>query len=351
MTSPNTARTVFTDPAQIKVGVIGYGGTWNMGRTHLTDMQKAGMTPVAVCELDAERLALAPTHFPGIRTFSSVDTMLAEADVDLLAIITPHNTHADLALKCLRSGRHVVCEKPFAITTSECDALVAEAQQRKLVVSAYHNRHWDGWICKAMERLQHGDIGTVVRVEGYISTYGKPMDTWRGSRSLSGGILYDWGVHFLEYTLQLMGDAEIQEVSGYAHNGFWARESTWAADAIEDEAEAVVRFRDGRHARLLISQIDSAPRRGIMQVTGTKGSMLLTWEAVEVTTWSGANRVTTTYPCPENEWGRYYGNIADHLVGKAPLVITGAWARRPVHIIDLACQSAREGRALAATYT
>lgn len=340
----------FASPDRIKVGVIGYGGTWNMGRTHLTDMRTAGMTPVAVCELDAARLALAPADFPGIATFATVDAMLAESDVDLVAIITPHSTHAALALQCLRAGRHVVCEKPFAITTAECDEVLAAAAERGLVATTYHNRHWDGWIRTALDRVRAGDIGSVVRIEAWVGKYAKPLDTWRGSRELSGGVLYDWGVHFLEYALQLMGDAAIAEVSGYAHHGFWAGRSRWGEATIEDEAEAVVRFRDGRRVRLLISQVESAPRRGFMEVTGTTGSMLLTFDAVEVTTWAGTSQVTTRIPNPENEWWRFYGNVAEHLTGAAPLVITGALARRPVHIIDLACRSAREGRALPACY-
>ena len=342
--TPSPAR--FATPAAIQVGVIGYGGTWNMGRTHLNEMKKAGMTPTAVCELDPARLALAPDDFPGIQTCQSVDELLSQSEVNLVAIITPHDTHAELALQCLAAGRHVVCEKPFAITTAECDAMIRTAKERNLLVSAYHNRHWDGWIMKAVEILRAGDISTVVRVEARLGNYGKPQATWRGSRSHSGGILYDWGVHFLEYALQLTGSSGITEVSGYAHNGFWENGSPWGADTIEDEAEAVVRFQDGRRIRLLISQVESLPRRGFLEVTGTTGSMVLDWDAVEVTTHDGPKRITIRHPNPENEWWRFYANIADHLTSGAPLVITGEWARLPVQIIDLASQSARAGFAL-----
>ena len=136
----------FKHANEIKVGVIGYGGAFNMGRMHLQDMQKAGMTPCAVAEPDAARLAVAAQEFPGIRTFSRVEDMLAQSDVNLVVLITPHNTHAPLALQCLKAGRHVVCEKPFAITTKECDAMIAAAKRAGVMVSTFHNRHWDGSI-------------------------------------------------------------------------------------------------------------------------------------------------------------------------------------------------------------
>lgn len=80
--------------SSIKVGVIGYGGAFNMGRQHLNEMKAAGMTPTAVVEVDPSRLAAASEDFPGIETHGSVGDMLRKSRVDLVTIITPHNTHA-----------------------------------------------------------------------------------------------------------------------------------------------------------------------------------------------------------------------------------------------------------------
>ena len=108
----------YSKASEIKVGVVGYGGAFNMGRAHLNQMKAAGMTPVAVTEVDASRLKVATVDFPGIETYATVDAMLKKSKVDLVALITPNNTHAPLALKCLKAGRHVVSEKPLAITTA-----------------------------------------------------------------------------------------------------------------------------------------------------------------------------------------------------------------------------------------
>ena len=195
----------YASPADIRVGVVGYGGAFNMGRQHLKQMQAAGMTPAAVVELDAARLEVATQDFPGIGTYATVEEMLANSDVDLVTLITPHNTHAPLALQCLRAGRHVVSEKPLAITLEEVDAMIAAATASDTMISAYHNRHWDGRILQAAELIKEQQvIGEIVRIECHMGSYGKPGDWWRTSRTISGGILYDWGVHLLEYSLQLM---------------------------------------------------------------------------------------------------------------------------------------------------
>ncbi len=99
----------FKTASEVKVGVVGYGGAFNMGKAHLMQMRDAGMTPVAVTEIDAERRKVAELDFPGIKTYRNLGAMLRYSDVNLVVIITPHNTHAKLALQALKAGRHVVC--------------------------------------------------------------------------------------------------------------------------------------------------------------------------------------------------------------------------------------------------
>lgn len=339
----------FQQASEIKVGVVGYGGAFNMGRMHLQDMQKAGMTPRAVAEPDKARLAVAAQEFPGIQTFASVDELLAKSDVNLIVLITPHNTHAPLALQCLKAGRHVVSEKPLAITTDECDAMIAAAKDAGVMVSTFHNRHWDGSILKAMDVVRAGTIGEIIRVEGHMGAWGKPGEWWRSSKSISGGVLYDWGVHVLEYTLQLV-DSDIVEVTGFAKRGYWAPQTKWGSDTVEDEGFAVVRFKSGAWATLCMTNIDLNPKRGMVEVTGTKGTIWWDYENHEITVRDGDSTVVIKGRNPAPQWEKYYANIATHLTTGEPLVITPEWSRRPIHILDLADRSAREGRALAAKY-
>jgi predicted dehydrogenase len=341
---------LFKRAGDIKVGVIGYGGAFNMGRHHLKEMQQAGMTPVAVAEIDPARLKTATADFPGIETWPSVAEMLRKSKVNLVVIITPHNTHARLALQCLRAGRHVVCEKPLAITTAECDAMIAEARRRRLVLSTYHNRHWEGAIVLARKLARKGVLGQVYRAEAHMGGWAKPRDWWRSSRSISGGALYDWGVHLLEYSLQVL-DSEIDEVSGFAKRGFWGPQIRWKKDAIEDEGFATVRFKNGAWLTLCISALDSNPKRGRLELTGTKGTFLmLSNDEYELVTHDGDRTVVTKGKSGPSEWHRFYRNVARHLVRGEKLEITPEWSRRPIHILDLAARSAALGRALKAKY-
>ena len=336
----------FAKAGDIKAGVVGYGGAFNMGGQHLREMQSAGMTPLAVAEIDESRLRVAEQEFPDIETYTSVGDMLAQSDVDVVAIVTPHNTHAELALECLRGGRHVVCEKPLAITTEECNEMLAEARKHEVILSTYHNRHWDGCILRARQQIvDEREVGEIVRIEAHMGGWKQPGDWWRSSKSVSGGILYDWGVHLLEYALQLFPGAKMTEVSGYSSVGSWAPHTKWKDDTNEDEAYAVVRFDTGQWLTLCISTIDSHPKAGRFEITGTRGSYLFEGGSWTSITHEEDHLVTREGRNPDSEGWRFYQNIADHLVGKAELIITPEWSRRPIHILDLADRSAKEGRA------
>ncbi|MDY6914292.1 MAG: Gfo/Idh/MocA family oxidoreductase [Planctomycetota bacterium] len=339
----------FKRAGNIKVGVVGYGGAFDMGKLHLAEMKKAGMTPVAVADTDPARLKVAAGDFPDIETYPSMAAMLKKSGVNLITLITPHNTHARLALKALRSGRHVVCEKPLAITTAECDAMIGEAKKNRLVISTYHNRHWDGCIMNALKYIRSGVIGDVYRIEAHMGAYGKPDNWWRSSKSISGGILYDWGVHLLEYSFQII-DADIVEVAGFAKKGFWAPKTRWKNDTVEDEGLLVVRFAGGPWMTLCITSLDSNPKPSQLEITGTKGTFTFDYFNWECITHKGRKTAITKGPHPTSEGWRFYQNLADHLTKGAKLVITPEWSRRPIHVLDLADKSAKQGKALKAKY-
>ena len=346
----------FKKASEIKVGVVGYGGAFNMGKKHLEEMQKAGMKPVAVTEIDPARLEVATQDFPGIGTFASLDEMLDGSDVDLIVLITPHNTHFPLAMQCVKAGRSVVTEKPFVLTTNECDKLIAAAEKQDVLVSTYHNRHWDGWIMRAHKRIvEQNAIGDVFRVEAHMGGYSPPRDWWRSDKGISGGILYDWGVHLLEYALQIV-QSDVVEVSGFAHHGHWVEaakgDASWKQNPNEDEATAIVRFANGTFINLSISQLRTHGSPHFISFHGTKGSYAIGFKEWTETLAgkNGKAKEPKTGKHPPDQSAKFYQNIADALTGKAELVITPEWARRPIHILDLAVQSAEKNKALKAKY-
>jgi len=338
----------FKKAKDIKVAVIGYGKY--MGPEHIKLIQEAGMEPVVVVDPDRARLKAAKEDFSKLETYPSLTAMLKRAKVDLAIIVTPHNTHAALAIQCLNAGINVITEKPMAITTNECNDMIATAKKNKKMLSTFHNRHWDGCILQAVKILKKKNcpIGDIYRIQARWGGWYKPGNYWRTSKTISGGILYDWGVHLLEYSLQLI-NSNIDEVAGYARQGFWSPQTEYKNDTIEDEGYCVVRFKNGSWLSLRVTHLDANPPPYMLEITGTKGVYLMNhdrWKMI-LPKKHGKSVIHEGYN-PEGEIERYYKNIVDHLIKGTKLIISPEWARRPIHILDLANRSYQEGKAIKA---
>ena len=327
---------------EIKVGTIGYGGAFNMGKHHLNDLCKnKGFVPAAVCDLDPNRVKVAETDFPGIETYTDVSEMLKKSEVELLVIILPHNVHAKVAIQCLSAGRHVVVEKPFAITVAECDQMIATAKKHRVMLSTYHNRHWDSNILTIMKHLPK--IGRPFRWESHAGGYNQPHDWWRSYKEVSGGIIYDWGAHFVEWMLQVMA-YDMLEINGYRVKEVWKKFTN------EDEMEAVVRFKGNAVASHTASDVCMAGK-DMIRITGTKGAIVATHGSVDVFTKDDkGNRVKTSVNMEPARNSDYYQNVHDHLFNGKKLVISPEWARRVIQVLNYSDISARKGTGVKPKY-
>ena len=327
---------------QIHGAVIGYGGAFNMGRGHLNWMKEAGITPVAACDLDPARVAVAAEDFPGIRTYTDVEALLADDGVDLVTLITPHNTHAPLAIQALNSRKAVICEKPMCLTAQEATDMIAASEKNGVMLSVFHNRRHDGDFQALKEAIVDKKLlGDVFSIQAGGSGYGHPGHWWRSDKAISGGAFYDWGAHFLDWILNLMPGRKVVSVTGYFHKRVWHDVTN------EDHVQAVLRFSDGAHADLSFSQISSAPMPR-WRINGTKGAILDDGSVKDGMTLFGhldGVAVRGELKNKPSRWDQYYKDIYAHLADGAPLDVTPQQARRVIAIMEAAEKSSQTGQA------
>jgi scyllo-inositol 2-dehydrogenase (NADP+) len=329
--------------APIRCAVVGYGGAFNMGKHHLEQINAIpGLTGVAVCDVDKARTAQAKADFPEMEVFNDLGKMIQWGEFDLAVIITPHNTHARLAIQCSEAGKHVIVEKPMCITIKEATAMIEAAKKAGKMLSVYHNRRWDGDFLTIMEVIEKGLIGDVFRVEATSASYGDPGTWWRSDKKISGGAMYDWGAHFIYWILRIIPEKMVN-VTGFMQKRVWDHVTN------EDEVEAIIRFESGAVASYQQSSIARVGRPK-WRILGTKGAITGGWESIEVhTDVKGIPAVATLKP-KDSPWGAYYSNIADHLLRGKPLEITAESARRVIAVIDCAEQSWKTGKAVPVPY-
>lgn len=331
-----------TEQKQIRGAVIGYGGAFNMGKGHLNGMREAGILPTAACDLDVSRIAVAQADFPGIRTYTEVESLLADDGVDLITLITPHNTHAPLAIQALNAGKSVICEKPMCLTAQEATDMIAAAQKNNVMLSIYHNRRHDGDFKALKEAIVEKKlIGDVFSIQAGSAGYGHPGHWWRSDKAVSGGAFYDWGAHFLDWILNLMPGRKVVSVSGYFHKLIWHDVTN------EDHVQAILRFDDGAHADLSFSQISSLPIPR-WRIQGTKGGILddgSVKDGMKLFTFLEGMKMQGELRNKPGSWDKYYQDIYAHLTEGAPLDVTPESARRVIAILEAAEKSSKSGQA------
>ncbi|HEY3416353.1 MAG TPA: ThuA domain-containing protein, partial [Armatimonadota bacterium] len=326
----------------VRCGLLGYGPAFNMGKGHAAWIDAIpGMKTVAMCDANPARVASAKEELPDLLGyFTSLDEMLAMKELDLVVNILPHNLHAPTALQCLNAGKHVVMEKPFCLTVEEANAMIDLAQQKKLMLSVFHNRRWDGDYLTIRDLIDRGLIGDLFHIECGFSGYNHPGFWWRSDKAISGGVLYDWGAHFIDWVLNMV-PSQITQVMGDL------QKRVWNAVTNEDHGQAYIRFANGVTADYMTSSI-SASTRPKWRISGTKGSIEVS-EEIKLVSFTSGVRLDSTVKVTLPGYGstQYYRNVADHLLMGEELAVKPEQARRVIGIFDAVQRSADTGVSVA----
>lgn len=151
-----------------------------------------------------------------IEWVATVDELLADPAIDVVFICSPNETHVDYAQKALEQHKHVVVEKPFALTEPEAVQLLELAQRQGCVATAYQNRRWDSDFLTVKKLLVAGTLGTLLEYEGRYDRFAPVAlraDSWKEQPGRSRGNLYNLGPHLLDQALHLFGQPATVQAS------------------------------------------------------------------------------------------------------------------------------------------
>lgn len=184
------------------IAVIGYGG---QGAWHCNQIKNSDVVSLSgTFDIKPVRLSAATDN--GIFVYDSLDTLLADKTVDAVVIATPNDIHEDLAIKALKSGKNVICEKPVTLSVASFDRIIKVAKEENLHFTVHQNRRWDVDYLAVKSAIASNEIGDTIRIESRIhGSRGIPSD-WRCEKAFGGGMIYDWGVHLIDQMLTLIPD-------------------------------------------------------------------------------------------------------------------------------------------------
>lgn len=353
------------DPTrQLGLGVVGYGPFGGMGMLHGTAATETdGLAFVAAVDTSTERRKAAEAQFPGVAAYAAVDELLRDDDVELVVIATPPSSHADIARACLDAGKHVAVEKPLCITTAEADDLLARSAANGRMLTVHQNRRWDADFRALRRAVDAGMLGEVFNVETFVGGFEHPCRAWHSEQSVSGGAIYDWGSHHLDWILLLMGGDPVS-VTTTRHKRVWHDITN------DDQVRVRLAWADGREAEFFQSDI-AGVRRPKFYVQGTQGTIAADYrpfvhESVEhgigYQRWESHHAEapvdltlaryeqgygltqTTLPPLPASPWP-FHRNLADHLLMGEPLEVDPVDVRTVIGVLETAQRSGDEGGA------
>jgi predicted dehydrogenase len=296
-----------------------------------------------------------------VPTYSSAEELYDDPDVEVVIVGTPPSAHADTVLAALAAGKHVVCEKPFALRVQEVDWMIDSAMSRNRVLTVFQSRRWDPDYIAMRDVIRSGEIGDLFYMESFIGGYSHPCDFWHSHEPISGGTIYDWGSHYFDWVLQLFPDL-VKTVSAVGHKRVWHDVTN------SDQVRVDLTFEGGAQATFLQSDI-AAAMKPKWYLLGTRGAVVGEWREETVTTRGPGGdlieerlapadspaRVKVMRPAedggsheevlvlPRRDENAFYRNLADHLAWDEPLAVTPDEARRTVAVMEAAAHSIARG--------
>jgi len=328
---------------KVRVAVVGAGHVAQVA--HMPAYKRnPNAELVAVVDDDPVKARRIKDQFGFSEWYEDIGDMLKQSNVDAVDICTPNFLHAPMAIAALRSGRHVLCEKPLARTLAEAEQMVAAAEKygRYLMV-AYNNRYRDdvAALAKLIKGKELGDVQIIKA--GWLRRAGEWQDrTWLMERhKAGGGALLDLGASLMDLAVYL---ANVKKPTSVTCSTFGKK----GRGGVEESACAMVRFAGGACLMLEVNWNLREPRDVIyLHVYGSRGAAILSPLQIHKSVQGVLVNVTPAIE-KKNFFQQGYQYEIDHFVecvqkGKQPAT-QGKDALEVLRILDAMYESAASGR-------
>jgi predicted dehydrogenase len=319
--------------APLNMAIVGAGGiaqTWGQA---FAAADSVNLVAVADVRVDAAAALAEPA---GAEAVPDMDTLLTVPDVDAVLICTPPVTHVDLAGAAAEAGRHVLCEKPLAVSTDEAVAMLGAADRAGTILSMASKFRFVEDLQRARSLITGGTLGRPLLLNNAFVSHVEMRGRWNTDRALSGGgVLIDNGTHSVDIARYLLGPLE--RVLAAAEGG--------ADLGVEDTARLQIEAVSGAIGTATVSWNATNFANTYIEVVGTEGVVRVGWSR------SRFRRASS--PAWE-DLGTGYDKVAAHVsqldtfaaavAGEGELLIDGDDALASVSAIDAAYRSLESGR-------
>ncbi len=270
----------------VKIGIIGCGGIAN-GKHMPSLSQIEGVEMVAFCDLIPERAETAKAQYgtSDAKVYTDYKELLADPEIEVVHVLTPNRSHAELSIAAMQAGKHVMCEKPMAKSAEDAKRMLDTAREtgKKLTIGYQHRQKPSARYAK--EYIDSGATGEIYYANCYaIRRRGTPnWGVFLNEYEQGGGPIIDIATHSLDLTLYLMNNYEPAMVLGKTHKCLEHPEAgnIWGDNGVsttplEEAATAMIVMKNGATIMLETSwalNTDSPIEEGSCRLCGTRAGL------------------------------------------------------------------------------
>lgn len=342
--------------------LVGYGLAGQVFHAQL--LRAAGFQIAAIVVNNAERRAQAAIDHPAAQLCANLAQALEQSTAPLVVLASPTDTHAPLAIEALHAGRHVVVDKPVALSQTELQSMMDAATVADKHLIPFQNRRWDADFLTLKDLIAHNKLGEIVKYEARFDRFNPTVkNRWREQNLLGSGMLYDLGPHLIDQAVHLLGapdwvfctlltqrvDAQINdgfELIMGKNNGEYPYISLGASQfsAAADQPHGAPRFKvQGRKATWLKSGFDpqeAALRQGIIP---NNIAWLSEDNAARGRLIDGDTGLDSLTDAGIGEWPWFYHAVKNAIEFNQPAPVLASEALVTCAVIDAALISAQTG--------
>jgi predicted dehydrogenase len=317
----------------------------------------------AVQDTNAERLKELCEKKSIPQAYATATELFQDKEIDAVYIAVPNKFHVPLTIQALEAGKHVILEKPFALTTAEALTAVEAAKKAGKVLTLGMNQRFNESAQVFRSLVSEGLFGEIYHAKAYWTRRaGIPkLGTWFGSKDLAGGgCLYDIGVHVLDLCLYITDNFKPVSAFGQTYNKFGSRglgEGNWGKSdksglpfEVEDFASGQIRFANGCTVSLDVSWARHAAENDKVDVElfGTEAGGSVYANKIYRHDQALGAHYTIDNPKAKRAFphNNRFHNFINHLRGEEPLCVTLEQALTVQRILDALAESARTGKSV-----
>lgn len=336
---------------QLNFALVGCGRIAKRHSELLGHRQILNARLAAVCDLKQERARAIGEEFK-VSFYTDMHEMMRREDIDVVVVLTESGLHAEHAVALAPYKKHIVVEKPMALTLGDADRMIAACDQAGIKLFVVKQNRFNVPVVKLREALETGRFGKLVigtvRVRWCRPQSYYDQDAWRGTWAMDGGVLTNQASHHVDMLEWMMGEVD----SVYAL-------SMTALVAIEAEDTAVVslRFRNGALGIIeattatrpedLEGSISVLGERGTVEIAGFAVNKMRTWKFSEPQ--AGDETVMEKYSVnPPNVYGfghqAYYEHVVDAILNNGQQLVDGLQGRKSLELITAIYESIETGQ-------